>query len=134
MEDFNPPIKLYIIFSTVPLYLTIPSTPSGTYFETFLDNYPNHANRKRAEKFLVESRKKIPTQLYKEGIQYEHNPGDHDKMHFRVFDSTKMTIRAESWVGIGTTNPSTRLDVIGSAKANDLILGSAVVGNYDYVD
>ena len=43
------------------------------YFETFLDNYPNHANRKRAEKFLVESRKKIPTQLYKEGIQFEHN-------------------------------------------------------------
>ena len=30
MEDFNPPIKLYIIFSTVPLNLTKPSTPSGT--------------------------------------------------------------------------------------------------------
>jgi tetratricopeptide (TPR) repeat protein len=41
------------------------------YFETFLDNYPNHANRKRAEKFLAVSKKKIPMQLYSEGIQYE---------------------------------------------------------------
>ena len=32
MEDLRPPINLYITFSTLPLNLTKPSTPSGTYF------------------------------------------------------------------------------------------------------
>ena len=41
------------------------------YFETFLDNYPDHANRKKAEKYLAESKEKIPLQLYKEGLEFE---------------------------------------------------------------
>lgn len=41
------------------------------YFETFLNNHPEHVNRKKAERFLAESKKKIPIQLYKEGIEFE---------------------------------------------------------------
>ena len=41
------------------------------YFETFLNNYPEHFNRRKAERFLAESKKKIPIQLYKEGLQFE---------------------------------------------------------------
>jgi len=41
------------------------------YFETFLDNYPNHSNRKKAEKYLAESKEKIPLQLYREGLAFE---------------------------------------------------------------
>jgi hypothetical protein len=41
------------------------------YFETFIEHYPEHANRKKAEMYLEESKKKIPLQLYKEGLQFE---------------------------------------------------------------
>ncbi len=41
------------------------------YFETFIQHYPEHANRKKAEMYLEESKKKIPIQLYKEGLQFE---------------------------------------------------------------
>ena len=33
IDDLRPPINLKIILPTSPLYLTNPSTPSGTYFE-----------------------------------------------------------------------------------------------------
>ena len=41
------------------------------HFETFLNDYPNHTNRKRAEEFLALSKEKIPIQLYEEGIEFE---------------------------------------------------------------
>lgn len=41
------------------------------HFESFLDNYPDHANRNKAEMYLAESKKKIPIQLYREGLEFE---------------------------------------------------------------
>ena len=33
IDDLRPPINLYIMFLRSPLYLTKPSTPSGTYLD-----------------------------------------------------------------------------------------------------
>jgi tetratricopeptide (TPR) repeat protein len=44
---------------------------ANDYFETFLVNYPDHTNRKKAEKYLAECKKKIPIQLFKEGLEFE---------------------------------------------------------------
>ncbi len=40
-------------------------------FATFIKEYPNHANRYRAERFLNACNAKIPEQLFAEGLQFE---------------------------------------------------------------
>lgn len=44
---------------------------ANKHFKTFLEYYPDHTNRVRAEKYLAECKEKIPIQLYKEGIEFE---------------------------------------------------------------
>jgi len=44
---------------------------ANQHFKTFLDNYPDHSNRVRAEMYIAECKEKIPIQLYKEGIEFE---------------------------------------------------------------
>ncbi|MFQ6677637.1 MAG: hypothetical protein ACE5D0_04880 [Fidelibacterota bacterium] len=45
---------------------------ANKHFKTFLENYPNHSNRVRAEKYIAECREQIPIQLYKEGVEFEN--------------------------------------------------------------
>ncbi len=39
--------------------------------ESFVNTYPRHANRRRAEKLLLKSTKKIPYQLVREGVSFD---------------------------------------------------------------
>ncbi len=61
---------------------------SSEYFKTFLENYPNHANRNKAEKYLASCREKIPIQLYKEGVEFEKK-GMKDKALDRFLEARK---------------------------------------------
>ena len=61
---------------------------ASKYFNTFLENYPDHTNRVRAEKYLAECKEKIPIQLYKEGIEFELN-GLGNKAIDRFLDARK---------------------------------------------
>ncbi|MBC8322544.1 MAG: hypothetical protein H8E70_03125 [Candidatus Marinimicrobia bacterium] len=62
------------------------------HFETFLKDFPDHSNRKRAEEFLVLCKEKIPIQLYEEGIAFEKK-GMFSKSIARYLDALK---RADS--------------------------------------
>jgi len=57
-------------------------------FDTFMETYPNHSKRRRAEIYLAECREMIPIQLYNEGVEFEKN-GMMDKSIDRYLEARK---------------------------------------------
>ena len=63
-------------------------------------------------------------------IMYDHSD---DHMRFRVNNTERMRIDASGNVGIGTTSPSQRLDVNGTANATNLTRGGSQVYSRDNI-
>ena len=64
-------------------------------------------------------------------IRYNHSE---DKMDFRTAHSTRMAINSSGNVGIGTTNPTAKLDVNGDLKVTGEIEASNAIDASDIID
>jgi len=66
---------------------------------------------------------------YVAGMAYEHSV---DAMYFNVNNDTAVYINSSRNVGIGTTNPAQKLDVVGKMKISDDIILAQTNGRIDY--